>query len=596
MKNIISEAATDLNLMSKTDMGYEKNSLGEDTLKTLAEKINKELIVEQQLIQTQFASSSLTMPKSNLTGDLKTDEKLLSLLKDDLMAASKDYQKRLLGNTAIKQIIDVLESPQFKKAINSGRSTLSGTLYGESISDKEGGAAKDIGMKTLQDGLTEVYQEVNQSGELNLASIKGKDIRKFFINVFKMSSSDFETINSINQEIFRDALAAGTQGLVFKGKSNQRFTSAESRIKKAYKDIFRVLQERAEQVGKAISDKDVLNGSFHFSSVDSNSRYAETITIQFSELAENGKKKRKKKSDINVRDLADSFWGLILEQSGKFKTAIDNDEVRQTFYDCFLKVFNYSDIKVLEVYSGAGITGVISELAVALTYAQNSNETVSMIGNSLLRDARQGNVDILFEAGGRQYGIQVKDYSKSSKNTLLLYDKTEFDIMDAAAERYFTKDFLYALRFLIVNYKAIMGFESGLVNYGEVTRALLSALPALVRQDLANDYDSNLTTNTLYVLNGEYFFSSYILVTIYEAVLAVFKKVSTTNDVIQITKFKGGNYSGEVQDDSDIIQYSTKGTSFVRIKTKADGWLPKNLEEAQSKARIVFKGIKIKLK
>ena len=425
-------------------------------------------------------------------------------------------------------------------------------------------------------------------------------------SLFFLTNEEIEKIkvvreNEMQNEVKKTITAALDGNLVYKNKESQRISNQEKILKQVLKKIFQnnwleTLEKKAQRAESTL-DK-TLGGAIHYVNEEGDGFVKTKITAQIADDLDGFSKKSKAEKDIVraklIKKLQEIWWSIFKEYGAE-------ENQKKIFDKAYTKIFSSSDVSRIDnffAYDSGQITGMLDEFALALEQAGIDGVTVEWAGKEKLSDTRSGNVDIriIFENGGNKkiYGIQTKDYSRSVSN-LALYEDTSFDLAGKTAERYFSKDMIERMQFLLINSTAIKDLGKELYSEQEIKMALLDALPALARQELAVDKDLN--SNTLYFLNGQYFFSSYILLTIYEAIIDAFSRVtdSKATDLVSISKSGSSNFCAVVPEDAYIEKYaqSQEGTRFIKVNNQ---WLPRNLTEAQLSIKILFKGIKIKLK
>lgn len=601
MIKVIQEARNNLveHTEDKADLSA-KNQM----IQNLIEKINNELKKEQELIGSfnsvsPYFSDITIQGSSELVGDFRSDKSKVKDLKKKLYDSSKKFQSTLSKISQTKDLVKIARSEDFKAKAKKSVTTASFTKYGEQLKNKnvEGDTAREKGKEQIKTALNKIS---SKSGGIN-----AKNIAKMLQSLFFLNEEEKERIKSILdtemetevQGIIGEALKGN---LAYKGSQGERVSYQEKKMKQVLKKIFNnnwleTLEKKAS-LAESTLDK-TLGGAIHYVNQEGDGFVKTEITAHFAnDLIGFSNKSKAEKDAVRkkiVGELEGIWWNIFKEYG-----AVDSQ--RGIFDRAYEKIFS-NDISRIDnffAYDGGQITGMLDEFALALEQAGINGVTVEWAGKEKLSDTRQGNVDIriIFENDGvrKVYGIQTKDYSRSVSN-LALYEDTSFDLAGKTAERYFSKDMIERIQFLLINSTAIKDLGGGLYSEQEIKMALLDALPALARQELAVDKDLN--SNTLYFLNGQYFFSSYILLTIYEAIIDAFSRVtdSKATDLVSISKSGSSNFCAIVPEDAYIEKYaeSQEGTRFIKVNNQ---WLPRNLTEAQLGIKILFKGIKIKLK
>ena len=607
MIEVIQEARNNLveHTKDKADLSA-KNQM----IQNLIDKINNELKKEQELIKNFQNASSKTEKQSyfsdvkiddssELTGDFRKDKGKVKDLKKKLYESSKKFQSTLSKISQTKDLVKIARSEDFKAKAKKSVTTASFTKYGEQLKNKnvKGDTARERGKEQIKTALNKI------SGK---SGISTENIANMLQSLFFLTNEEIEKIkvvleNEMQNEVEKTITAALDGNLVYKNKESQRISNQEKILKQVLKKIFQnnwleTLEKKA-QLAESTLDK-TLGGAIHYVNEEGDGFIKTKITAQIADDLDGFSKKSKVEKDAVrmklIQKLQEIWWSIFKEYG-----ATENQ--KEIFNKAYTKIFSSSDVSRIDnffAYDGGQITGMLDEFALALEQAGIDGVTVEWAGKEKLSDTRSGNVDIriIFENGGNKkiYGIQTKDYSRSVSN-LALYEDTSFDLAGKTAERYFSKDIIERIQFLLINSTAIKDLSKGLYSEQEIKMALLDALPALARQELAVDKDLN--SNTLYFLNGQYFFSSYILLTIYEAIIDAFSRVtdSKATDLVSISKSGSSNFCAVVPEDAYIEKYaeSQEGTRFIKVNNQ---WLPRNLTEAQLSIKVLFKGIKIKLK
>lgn len=607
MIEVIQEARNNLveHTKDKADLSA-KNQM----IQNLIDKINNELKKEQELIKNFQNASSKTEKQSyfsdvkiddssELTGDFRKDKGKVKDLKKKLYESSKKFQSTLSKISQTKDLVKIARSEDFKAKAKKSVTTASFTKYGEQLKNKnvKGDTARERGKEQIKTALNKI------SGK---SGISTENIANMLQSLFFLTNEEIEKIkvvleNEMQNEVEKTITAALDGNLVYKNKESQRISNQEKILKQVLKKIFQnnwleTLEKKA-QLAESTLDK-TLGGAIHYVNEEGDGFVKTKITAQIADDLDGFSKKSKVEKDAVrmklIQKLQEIWWNIFKEYG-----AAENQ--KEIFNKAYTKIFSSSDVSRIDnffAYDGGQITGMLDEFALALEQAGIDGVTVEWAGKEKLSDTRSGNVDIriIFENGGNKkiYGIQTKDYSRSVSN-LALYEDTSFDLAGKTAERYFSKDMIERIQFLLINSTAIKDLSKGLYSEQEIKMALLDALPALARQELAVDKDLN--SNTLYFLNGQYFFSSYILLTIYEAIIDAFSRVtdSKATDLVSISKSGSSNFCAVVPEDAYIEKYaeSQEGTRFIKVNNQ---WLPRNLTEAQLSIKVLFKGIKIKLK
>lgn len=601
MIEVIQEARNNLveHTKDKADL-----SARNQMIQNLIGKINNELKKEQELIRNfQSASSNFSDVKikgsSELTGDFRKDKGKVKELKGQLYESSKKFQSTLSKISQTKDLVKIARSEDFKAKAKKSVTTASFTKYGEQLKDKnvKGDTAREKGKEQIKTALNKI------SGK---SGISTENIAKMLQSLFFLTNEEIEKIkvvleNEMQNEVEKTIRAALDGNLVYKNKESQRISNQEKILKQVLKKIFQnnwleTLEKKA-QLAESTLDK-TLGGAIHYVNEEGDGFVKTKITAQIADDLDGFSKKSKTEKDIVraklIKKLQEIWWNIFKEYGAE-------ENQKKIFDKAYTKIFSSSDVSRIDnffAYDSGQITGMLDEFALALEQAGIDGVTVEWAGKEKLSDTRSGNVDIriIFENGENKkiYGIQTKDYSRSVSN-LALYEDTSFDLAGKTAERYFSKDMIERIQFLLINSTAIKDLGKELYSEQEIKMALLDALPALARQELAVDKDLN--SNTLYFLNGQYFFSSYILLTIYEAIIDAFSRVtdSKATDLVSISKSGSSNFCAVVPEDAYIEKYaeSQEGTRFIKVNNQ---WLPRNLTEAQLSIKVLFKGIKIKLK
>lgn len=601
MIEVIQEARSNLveHTKDKADLSA-KNQM----IQNLIDKINNELKKEQELIRNfQSVSSNFSDVKiddsSELTGDFRKDKSKVKALKRKLYESSKKFQSTLSKISQTKDLVKIARSEDFKAKAKKSVTTASFTKYGEQLKDKnvKGDTVREKGKEQIKTALNKI------SGK---SGISTENIAKMLQSLFFLTNEEIEKIkvvleNEMQNEVEKTITAALDGNLVYKNKESQRISNQEKILKQVLKKIFQnnwleTLEKKA-QLAESTLDK-TLGGAIHYVNEEGDGFVKTKITAQIADDLDGFSKKSKVEKDAVrmklIQKLQEIWWSIFKEYGAK-------ENQKKIFDKAYTKIFSSSDVSRIDnffAYDSGQITGMLDEFALALEQAGIDGVTVEWAGKEKLSDTRSGNVDIriIFENGGNKkiYGIQTKDYSRSVSN-LALYEDTSFDLAGKTAERYFSKDMIERIQFLLINSTAIKDLGKELYSEQEIKMALLDALPALARQELVVDKDLN--SNTLYFLNGQYFFSSYILLTIYEAIIDAFSRVtdSKATDLVSISKSGSSNFCAVVPGDAYIEKYaeSQEGTRFIKVNNQ---WLPRNLTEAQLSIKVLFKGIKIKLK
>lgn len=607
MIEVIEEARNNLveHTKDKADLSA-KNQM----IQNLIGKINNELKKEQELIENfQYANSETKKQSyfsdvkikdsSELTGDFRKDKGKVKELKGQLYEASKKFQSTLSKISQTKDLVKIARSEDFKAKAKKSVTTASFTKYGEQLKNKnvKGDTAREKGKEQIKTALNKI------SGK---SGINTKNITEMLQSLFFLTNEEVEKIkvvleNEMQNEVEKTITAALEGNLVYKNKESQRISNQEKILKQVLKKIFQnnwleTLEKKA-QLAESTLDK-TLGGAIHYVNEEGDGFVKTKITAQIADDLDGFSKKSKTEKDIVRAKLIQKLQGIWWDI---FKEYGATENQKEIFNNAYTKIFSLNDVSRIDnffAYDGGQITGMLDEFALALEQAGINGVTVEWAGKEKLLDTRSGNVDIRIIFGDSEnkkvYGIQTKDYSRSVSN-LALYEDTSFDLAGKTAERYFSKDMIERMQFLLINSTAIKDLGKNLYSEQEIKMALLDALPALARQELAVDKDLN--SNTLYFLNGQYFFSSYILLTIYEAIMDAFSRVtdSKATDLVSISKSGSSNFCAVVPEDAYIEKYaeSQEGTRFIKVDNQ---WLPRNLTEAQLSIKVLFKGIKIKLK
>lgn len=607
MIEVIEEARNNLveHTKDKADLSA-KNQM----IQNLIGKINNELKKEQELIENFQHANSETKKQSyfsdvkikdssELTGDFRKDKGKVKELKGQLYEASKKFQSTLSKISQTKDLVKIARSEDFKAKAKKSVTTASFTKYGEQLKNKnvKGDTAREKGKEQIKTALNKI------SGK---SSINTKNIIEMLQSLFFLTNEEVEKIkvvleNEMQNEVEKTITAALDGNLVYKNKESQRISNQEKILKQVLKKIFQnnwleTLEKKA-QLAESTLDK-TLGGAIHYVNEEGDGFVKTKITAQIADDLDGFSKKSKTEKDIVRAKLIQKLQGIWWDI---FKEYGVTENQKEIFNNAYTKIFSLNDVSRIDnffAYDGGQITGMLDEFALALEQAGINGVTVEWAGKEKLLDTRSGNVDIRIIFGDSEnkkvYGIQTKDYSRSVSN-LALYEDTSFDLAGKTAERYFSKDMIERMQFLLINSTAIKDLGKNLYSEQEIKMALLDALPALARQELAVDKDLN--SNTLYFLNGQYFFSSYILLTIYEAIMDAFSRVtdSKATDLVSISKSGSSNFCAVVSEDAYIEKYaeSQEGTRFIKVDNQ---WLPRNLTEAQLSIKVLFKGIKIKLK
>ncbi len=605
MIEVIEEARNNLveHTKDKADLSA-KNQM----IQNLIGKINNELKKEQELIRNfqsvspkkqSYFSDVKIKDSSELTGDFRKDKGKVKELKGQLYEASKKFQSTLSKISQTRDLVKIARSEDFKAKAKKSVTTASFTKYGEQLKNKDvkGDTAREKGKEQIKTALNKI------SGK---SGISTENIANMLQSLFFLTNEEIEKIkvvleNEMQNEVKKTITAALDGNLVYKNKESQRISNQEKILKQVLKKIFQnnwleTLEKKA-QLAESTLDK-TLGGAIHYVNEEGDGFVKTKITAQIVDDLDGFSKKNKVEKDAVrmklIQKLQEIWWSIFKEYGAE-------ENQKKIFDKAYTKIFSSSDVSRIDnffAYEGGQITGMLDEFALALEQAGIDGITVEWAGKEKLSDTRSGNVDIriIFENGGNKkiYGIQTKDYSRSVSN-LALYEDTSFDLAGKTAERYFSKDMIERIQFLLINSTAIKDLGKELYSEKEIKMALLDALPALARQELAVDKDLN--SNTLYFLNGQYFFSSYILLTIYEAIIDAFSRVtdSKATDLVSISKSGSSNFCAIVPEDAYIEKYaeSQEGTRFIKVNNQ---WLPRNLTEAQLSIKVLFKGIKIKLK
>lgn len=607
MIEVIEEARNNLveHTKDKADLSA-KNQM----IQNLIGKINNELKKEQELIENfqhanpeikkqSYFSDVKIKDSSELTGDFRKDKGKVKELKGQLYEASKKFQSTLSKISQTKDLVKIARSEDFKAKAKKSVTTASFTKYGEQLKNKnvKGDTAREKGKEQIKTALNKI------SGKSDLNT---KNITEMLQSLFFLTNEEVEKIkvvleNEMQNEVENTITAALDGNLVYKNKESQRISNQEKILKQVLKKIFQnnwleILEKKA-QLAESTLDK-TLGGAIHYVNEEGDGFVKTKITAQIADDLDGFSKKSKTEKDIVRAKLIQKLQGIWWDI---FKEYGATENQKEIFDNAYTKIFSSSDVSRIDnffAYDGGQITGMLDEFALALEQAGINGVTVEWAGKEKLLDTRSGNVDIriIFGDSGNKkvYGIQTKDYSRSVSN-LALYEDTSFDLAGKTAERYFSKNMIERMQFLLINSTAIKDLGKNLYSEQEIKMALLDALPALARQELAVDKDLN--SNTLYFLNGQYFFSSYILLTIYEAIMDAFSRVtdSKATDLVSISKSGSSNFCAVVPEDAYIEKYaeSQEGTRFIKVDNQ---WLPRNLTEAQLSIKVLFKGIKIKLK
>lgn len=583
-------------------------------VQNLIGKIDNELKKEQELIESfkslnsknegeQYFSDVNIQGSSELTGDFRKDKSKVKDLKKKLYETSQAFQAALSKISQTKDLVQIARSEEFKAKAKRSITTVSFTKYGEQLKNKnvKGDTTREKGKEQIKIALSKI------SGQ---SAVTTKNIAEMLQTLFFLNNEEVEKIkvvleNEMKVEVERNIEEALKGNLAYENSKTgkRRISNQEKKIKQVLKKIFQTnwleTLEKKAQLADSTLDK-TLGGAICYADVnEEGDGFVKTkITAEIADDINGFSKKSKAEKDVVRVELIDrlrGIWWDIFKEYG----AVDSQE--EIFNTAYKKIFPLSDASRIDnffAYDSGQITGMLDEFALALEQAGIKGITVEWAGKEKLSDTRQGNVDIriIFENEGvkKIYGIQTKDYSRSVSN-LALYDDTSFDLAGKTAERYFSKDMIERMQFLLINSTAIKNLGKDLYSEQEIKMALLDALPALARQELVVDKDLN--SNTLYFLNGQYFFSSYILLTIYEAIIDALSRVtdSKATDLVSISKSGSSNFCAVVPEDAHIEKYaeSQEGTRFIKVNSQ---WLPRNLTEAQLGIKVLFKGIKIKLK
>lgn len=607
MIEVIEEARNNLveHTKDKADLSA-KNQM----IQNLIGKINNELKKEQELIrnfqrvspktgkQSYFSDVKIDS-SSGLTGDFRKDKGKVKELKGQLYEASKKFQSTLSKISQTKDLVKIARSEDFKAKAKKSVTTASFTKYGEQLKNKnvKGDTVREKGKEQIKTALNKI------SGK---SSIKTENIAEMLQSLFFLTNEEVEKIkvvleNEMRDEVENNIKTALEGNLVYKDKKSQRISNQEKILKQVLKKIFQnnwleTLEKKA-QLAESTLDK-TLGGAIHYVNEEGDGFVKTKITAKIADDLDGFSKKSKTEKDIVRAKLIQKLQGIWWDIFKEYGATEDQKEI---FNNAYTKIFSLNDVSRIDNFfadDGGQITGMLDEFALALEQAGINGVTVEWAGKEKLLDTRSGNVDIriIFGDSGNKkvYGIQTKDYSRSVSN-LALYEDTSFDLAGKTAERYFSKDIIERMQFLLINSTAIKDLGKNLYSEQEIKMALLDALPALARQELAVDKDLN--SNTLYFLNGQYFFSSYILLIIYEAIMDAFSRVtdSKATDLVSISKSGSSNFCAIVPEDAHIEKYaeSQEGTRFIKVNNQ---WLPRNLTEAQLSIKVLFKGIKIKLK
>lgn len=607
MIEVIEEARNNLveHTKDKADLSA-KNQM----IQNLIGKINNELKKEQELIRNfqrvspktgkqSYFSDVKIKDSSELTGDFRKDKGKVKELKGQLYEASKKFQSTLSKISQTKDLVKIARSEDFKAKAKKSVTTASFTKYGEQLKNKnvKGDTAREKGKEQIKTALNKI------SGK---SGIKTENIAEMLQSLFFLTNEEVDKIkvalgNEMKDNVEETITAALEGNLVYKNKESQRISNQEKILKQVLKKIFQnnwleTLEKKA-QLAESTLDK-TLGGAIHYVNEEGDGFVKTKITAEIADDLDGFSKKSKTEKDIVRAKLIQKLQGIWWDIFKEYGATEDQKEI---FNNAYTKIFSLNDVSRIDnffAYDGGQITGMLDEFALALEQAGINGVTVEWAGKEKLLDTRSGNVDIriIFGDSGNKkvYGIQTKDYSRSVSN-LALYEDTSFDLAGKTAERYFSKDMIERMQFLLINSTAIKDLGKNLYSEQEIKMALLDALPALARQELAVDKDLN--SNTLYFLNGQYFFSSYILLTIYEAIMDAFSRVtdSKATDLVSISKSGSSNFCAVVPEDAYIEKYaeSQEGTRFIKVNNQ---WLPRNLTEAQLSIKVLFKGIKIKLK
>lgn len=597
-----------------------KISLSVHTLETLRNKINDEIEAENQLL------AGLGW-KDTKIGKLKENDDGNALA----VSIAGINVAEIIGAADIKQMVSLFRDSRFRTEVGGRYSTLSYTRLGKGERDK--------GKKKANDVMTDLIKDFQAQNILQgTVQSSGPKWEQFLNLVFGLTPKEIEAFqNSLDtsvQQAINDVLAEQLQKVLLAStvdsKGNFKISTSEKVVKDAYKNITFYLQSMAKDwMGKLENKKNALEdalkkmekedlfpieGSLAAGKIVgsyNNANYSAFVQTSLT-LIEEAKGKTDEEAAPERDKIRDNFWKIIVDSANKIKLNTNNflynEKIKERFVKAFNNIFNSIEkIKALEAYGPGQITGVLDELAGALELITTKDRKISeieIIGRKKLSDSAQGNVDITFKLGNKTYGVQTKNYSKSTPESITLYNDTSFRIMSNDSERYIDEGLLKTLRFLIANGHIIDEYSSDFNNKSfkslipDMESALYSALPALIRQNLVkNKLDKNiLTTNTIYILNGRYFLASYLLIKLYQNAKAWLEKAEKDSKMITLTGDFPKKYSGYV------------GVNFIPTKWRQQAgagnfksiqynnkWLPRNLEYAQSNIRLNFKGLKVDL-
>lgn len=594
-----------------------KISLSAYTLETLRNKINKEIDSENQLLMgLGWKGTKIGKIKE------KSDGSALAASIAQINIAE------IIGTAQIKQMTSMFRDSLFRTEVGGRYSTLSYTRLGKGERSK--------GKQKANDVMTELIKDFQAQNILQgTAQSSGPKWEQFLNLVFGLTPKEIEafqnSLDSFVQQEINNVLAEQLQKVILAsavdGKGNFKISTSEKVVKDAYKNIAFSLQSIAKDwVKKLENKKDTLEqaltkmekedlfpieGSLAAGKIVgsyNNANYSAFVQTSLT-LIQDAKDKKNTTSERNK--IRDNFWKIIVESANKTRlnrnNFLNNEETKEFFFKAFDSIFNSTEkIQALEAYGPGQITGVLDELAGALELKANEKiSEVEIIGRKKLSDSAQGNVDITFKLGNKIYGVQAKNYSKSTQSSITLYNDTSFRIMSNDSERYIEEGLLKTLRFLIANAHIVDEYSSDFNNKSletirsDMEFALYSALPALIRQNLVkNKLDENiLTTNTIYILNGRYFLASYLLIKLYQEAKYQLENAVKENRMITLTGNFPTKYSGYVGVNFIPTEWKQQaGAGNFKAIQYNNKWLPRNLEYAQSNIRLNFKGLKVDLR
>lgn len=607
-----------LNYEMEINKDIKNLTIDEYILQNLKERINKEIAIEEVFL-SKILKQKITIPR------LKDDGSNRDTVTERLLAIMPKIDE-VFGKSKIYQISSLLRSSSFREKVGGRISKISYTALGRG--DKKIG--KKQAEEVLGNLMTEVSSAIGQKKDFK--NYKGGAAENAFMAlVFGLTDEETEALRQEIGELTNDVMKAEIErtankaflyfGLETKsGKSRQRLSTSEKNIKDAYKRMTLGIQKMAKEQMENLQKKNQIlqsavqkltkenlfpvEGSLTAARIsESSSTNGWSTFVRLNLYIPQSLREGSKKSILtDYNSTKKSLWNLILEQLSI--TSSVESRLEKIYNKAFNRVFKGKEEKLTELISfGQGqMTGVLDELAAALELAMNENiQSVEMIGKQLLKDSQQGNVDLEIIVDGKKYGIQTKNYSTSGKKTLNLYENTSFMLTSKEAQRYIDENLLVTLKFLIYNFKAEKFFKMNTSKLEmEMQDALLIALPALIRQDFSGQILSEdlLTTNTLYILNGQYFLASYLLLLTYNKAKESLK-IAFKNKTQKLVTFQGNlkakDFSGYVPWNAQPEDYRGEKGGYRSIKYKGQ-WYPKNLESEQSQVRVRFKGIKVNLR